>query len=484
MSHRPLLLCLSILLCWLPLGAAASGFASLAALEKEGYLVGAEARLLPIGAEPGRTLGSIAPSLELSPASVTKVYTAAAALDKLGPQHRFTTRLVSLARPDANGVLAGDLIFEGGGDPALTSEDLWRLTQRLYQAGVREVSGQLVISQWRFGPVECLTTDRCRARNSSDNAYSALLSSAGVNYGSWCVDVAPGSLAGQRARITSCDSKVRLPRIDNSVKTLLPNSGTELSARRDSDAAGEVLRVSGQISMNAYPRQLYRASADPAAQAGELLLDMLTQSGIAVRDGYATSTSRPPSGAGQLAAVDGKPLQELLLRTLNYSNNFMADMLALSLVDTSRPELAQAGAAVSAFARGLPGHGPLTLDSGSGLTTSNRTTAAGANVMLESMFQRSSLFPSFVAGLQSPENGVMRFIRRGSSTFQRNVMIKTGTLNQPVAVRAMTGYFRTRSNHWGVFTVMVNGTASTPYLSWSKVLDHVAADMEPLIESN
>lgn len=484
MSLRPLLLCFVILLCWLPLGAAAGGFSALGALEKEGYRVGAEARLLASGGDSGSTLGSIAPSRELSPASVTKAYTAAAALDRLGPQHRFTTRLVSLARPDANGILMGDLVFDGGGDPALTTEDLWRLTQRLHQAGVRQVSGQLVISQWRFGPVECLTVDRCSARDSVSNAYSALLSSAGVNYGSWCVDVAPASQAGQPARVTSCDSKVRLPRIDSSVQTRPADSGTELSARRDRDASGEVLHVSGQISTNAYPRQLYRASADPAAQAGELLLDMLTQSGIAVRDGYATSTSRPPSGAHQLAAVDGKPLQELLLRTLNYSNNFMADVLALNLVDTSRPDLAQAGAVVSAFAQSLPGHGPLTLDSGSGLTTSNRITAAGANVMLESMFRRPSLFPSFVAGLQSPENGVMRFIRRGTPTFQRSVMIKTGTLNQPVAVRAMTGYFRTHSNRWGVFTVLVNGTGSTPYLSWSRVLDSVAADLEPMINAN
>ncbi|MGO2132455.1 MAG: D-alanyl-D-alanine carboxypeptidase/D-alanyl-D-alanine endopeptidase [Halomonas sp.] len=482
MPFRMLLLCFFLLL-WLPTGAVASGFPSLTTLQGEGFQVGAEARLLAVGNEPGRTLGSMSPSRELSPASVTKVYTAAAALDKLGPQHRFTTRLVSQAKPDANGVLMADLVFDGGGDPGLTSEDLWRLAQRLYEAGVRQVNGQLIISQWRFGPVKCLTTDRCRVVERSDNAYSALLSSAGVNYGSWCVAVAPRQ-AGQPARVTGCDSKIALPRIENNVTTQPANSGTELSARRVSDADGDVLRVSGKISTNAYPRQIYRASSDPAAQTGELLLDMLIQSGISVRDGYATTTQRPAGGSHQLAAVDGKPLQEELLRMLNYSNNFMADVLALNLVDSPRPDLAQAGAAVGAFAGSLPGHGPLTLDSGSGLTTTNRITAAGANVLLESMYQRPSLFPGLVAGLQSPENGVMRFIRRGSPDFQRSVMIKTGTLNQPVAVRAMTGYFRTRSNRWGVFTVLVNGTASTPYLSWSRVIDSIAADLEPMINAN
>ena len=185
-----------------------------------------------------------------------------------------------------------------------------------------------------------------------------------------------------------------------------------------------------------------------------------------------------------LAEVEGKPLQELLLRVMNYSNNFMADMLALNLVETPRADLHLGGAAIEAFAAGLPDHGPVTLLSGSGLTTENRTSARGANALLESMYFRPSLFPSFVATLQSPGNGVMRFIRRGSPTFQHHVMLKTGTLNQPVAVRAVSGYFRTRSGRWGVFSALVNGTGSTPYLSWSEVLDPLSVDLERMIDSH
>ncbi len=123
-------------------------------------------------------LGSLNPERQLSPASVTKAYMAAALLNRFGPQHRFTSQLVSTA-PVENGVLRGDLVFEGGGDPGLTSEDLWRLVQRLQLAGVEHVDGALVVSQWRFGPVECITTDRCNARTRVANAYSAPLTSAG-----------------------------------------------------------------------------------------------------------------------------------------------------------------------------------------------------------------------------------------------------------------------------------------------------------------
>ena len=98
------------------------------------------------------------------------------------------------------------------------------------------------------------------------------------------------------------------------------------------------------------------------------------------------------------------------------------------------------------------------------------------------MYERASLFPTFVAGMQVPTNGPMHFIRRGSQTFQDHVMVKTGTLNEPVTVRAIAGYFRTESGRWGSFTVLVNGTASTPYLSWRETLPMVSNDLTAMIE--
>lgn len=457
---------------------ALADFSRLAQLQQKGFVISAEARLIDA---PKATLGQINPQALRSPASVTKAYLAAAALSRFGPQHRFTTRLASLAELDDNGVLSGDLIFDGGGDPGLTSEDLWRLVQRLQQAGVREVRGALVVNQWRFGPVQCLTTDRCEARTRVDNSYSAPLSSAGVNFGNWCVNVAPASRSGQAARITHCDGPSSLVRVDNRVITKPDNSGTELSAERVTDANGDLMRISGQISTNARARDIYRGASDSAAQTAQTLHAMLTRAGIAMTDAPRVSAERLPQWTQTLAVVEGKPLQELLLRTMNYSNNYMADVLALTLVETPRAELHQAGQALEGFARGLPGHGSATFESGSGLTTGNRTSAHGVNVMLESMFHETALFPSFVAAFQSPVNGVMRFIRRGPQTFQNNVMIKTGTLNQPFAVRAAAGYFRTASGRWGVFSVLVNGNARTPYLSWSDVLAPLSQDLDAMI---
>ena len=458
-------------------------FTRLSQLEAKGFSISAEARLLDADSGSNPLLGSLNPERQLSPASVTKAYMSAALLNRFGPQHRFTSQLVSTGAVQ-DGVLRGDLVFEGGGDPGLTTEDLWRLVQRLRLAGVDRVDGALVVSQWRFGPVECITTDRCNARTRVTNAYSAPLTSAGVNFGTWCVNVAPAAQPGAPARVGLCDSQDPLIVIDNQVVTRPANSGTEISAERLTDERGDVMRLTGQISINAVARDVYRGAGDAAEKTAQVLLSMLNQSGVSVRDPWRVSASQPPSSAQRLAAVDSQPLQELLLRTMNYSNNYMADVLALNLVETPQAQLRQAGQAIETYVQRLPGHGPITLHSGSGLTTDNRTSAHGVNVMLEDMFRQSALFPSFVASFQSPANGVMRFIRRGSSTFQHNVMLKTGTLNQPFAVRAAAGYFRTAQGRWGVFSVLVNGSGSTPYLSWPEVLDPLSLDLDAMILAN
>ncbi|HEY5657366.1 MAG TPA: D-alanyl-D-alanine carboxypeptidase, partial [Myxococcota bacterium] len=89
-------------------------------------LRGAHIAALVVDRDSGRTLFARNPDRALVPASNLKLLTAAAALNALGPTHRFVTQLLSDAPPDADGAI-GNLYVRGGGDPALTSEDFWRL---------------------------------------------------------------------------------------------------------------------------------------------------------------------------------------------------------------------------------------------------------------------------------------------------------------------------------------------------------------------
>ena len=459
--------------------AQAAGFDNLTRLTDKGFIVSAQARML----DTGETLASVNPDQQLTPASLSKLYIAGAALDRFGPQYRFSTRLRSTGTI-SGGVLTGDLVLEGSGDPALTSEELWRLTEELRFRGIRRVEGRLLISQWRFGPVPCISTDRCNASRRSSNAYDALLSSAASNYASWCVKVMPGAGSQAPARLASCDTTQPTEIFDNQVTTVGAGGKSAINARRTTSNGRDTLVVTGTIAADSQPRSIYRAVSNPALYTGELMRDILARTGITVTGGVDITSTAPPSSAAQLGSVEGKPMQELLTRMLNYSNNFMADQLTLALVGGSQATLRQGGAKLETFASAIPGHGPLTMYSGSGLTSQNRTSVSGLVALLDSMYYRPALFPTFVAGLQAPVNGPMRFIRRGSETFRNHVMVKTGTLNNPVPVRAISGYFRTQSGRWGAFAVMVNGRAAVPYLSWPQVLDPVAEDLTAMIERN
>ena len=106
-------------------------------------VVGAGQGVLVV-AEDGTVLASEAAERAVHPASVTKVATSLALLQKLGPTHRFTTRLLAEGRV-ADGTLHGDLVVEASGDPFLVDEGAFLILRRLHALGLRTVDGRLTV---------------------------------------------------------------------------------------------------------------------------------------------------------------------------------------------------------------------------------------------------------------------------------------------------------------------------------------------------
>ena len=111
--------------------------------------------------ETGKVLFEENANKLLRPASNMKLYTVAAALDRLSPDYRFVTSVYANKRPDKDGVVKGDLIIYGRGDPSFAARfnngDYFKgindLADRIAAAGVKKVKGDLVGDESYFtGP--------------------------------------------------------------------------------------------------------------------------------------------------------------------------------------------------------------------------------------------------------------------------------------------------------------------------------------------
>ncbi|MDV7141985.1 D-alanyl-D-alanine carboxypeptidase [Tropicimonas sp. TH_r6] len=94
-------------------------------------------------AETGEMLEGMNPELPLPPASVAKALTALYGMERLGADHRFATRLVATGPVEA-GVLKGDLVLVGSGDPTLDTDRLAELASQLKASGISKVEGDFL----------------------------------------------------------------------------------------------------------------------------------------------------------------------------------------------------------------------------------------------------------------------------------------------------------------------------------------------------
>jgi D-alanyl-D-alanine carboxypeptidase/D-alanyl-D-alanine-endopeptidase (penicillin-binding protein 4) len=427
----------------------------------------------------------------LTPASLTKLATAAAALQAWPADKAFRTRLLSEA-PLRDGQLAGDLILQGGGDPSLDDHSLWTLAAQLKGAGVNAVGGKLIVNPAPFGIVACEIKDRCEALQRSDTAYDAPLASIGVDFGNWCVDVRPTS-PGNVALVRGCGvTQLPVP-VEGSIKTVREGAKQTFWVERMTTPNGDKLRVGGDIPVGG-GQQLMRAMSDPARGAGLLFMETLREIGINVAGPMVVSEKPFAANASLLAQIEGPSLREQLNRMLRFSNNYIADVLTLDLAasvyEQPPAQLSTAGRVLSDFVaheqhsarRSAPGSPPLF--SGSGLTPENQLSANELVNLLASQYRDTRHFPAFYGGLVVPRDAPFAFLRNGSQGWLDRVALKTGTMDDPHSVCGIAGYLRKRDGGWIAFAMIVNGGPGMKHVPLYKAMEAMRTDMDELLARN
>ncbi len=402
----------------------------------------------------GHTLG-------LKPASVAKVLTAATALDLLGPAHVFTTRLTARGTLDAQGVLEGDLVVHGTGDPCISgrffdgkaTHILERLAEATREAGIRRVTGQVVLDD---GPFDREYLHASWKDADLERWYAAPV--AGLAFNDGCADVVirGGTRVGQPATIR-VPSTLGAWKLENRVKTTAKGSTRVNGLWVKHETA---LRVSGSIPTKT-EYSFCKPVPDPLLFLGSTFVSCLERHGVRVDEGTRAARDDADRRPGRLAIAQyGTPLGRSLGVMNKRSHNFTACLLhkACGAIFSGYGTWDSGREAVSAMLarRGLDAQGKTQIVDGSGLSHDNRTTAATLALLLAGYEHDLQRGPLLYASLAEPgEDGTLRK-RRYSKRVRGRLHAKTGTI---AGVRALAGYLDGVDGHPGyAFAILLNTT--------------------------
>lgn len=387
-----------------------------------------------------------------NPASNMKLLTTAAALRYLGPNYHFRTRVYHDG-DFKNGRIDGDLYVVGGGDPLLTTENLFGMVNDLAMRGLREVRGDIVVDESFFdGVIEGPGWEQ----ETSDFAYAAPIAALSVNFNSVELRVRPGESRRRPVR-WEIWPPVSSVTVENNAKTRGAHSRSRLwVGTSKTEDNGVVISLRGSMHLGESHRVYRRRIHDPARFAGEAFKAVMQMRGIRVR-GKLRVGVLPKSKVEHLSTHVSKPLAELVSTLNKYSNNFMAEMILKTTAAEieGKPGTWQKGSQILTQLLsdvGVP-EKSYVVKNGSGLNDVNRITPEQITFLLSRMYRQVELGPEFVSSLAVA--GVSGTIneRFENTPASHRLRAKTGTLS---GVSALSGYVSDQSNEVIAFSIMMN----------------------------
>jgi len=404
-------------------------------------------------------------------ASNAKLFTAAMALQELGPDLRIRTSLYGSARPDADGVLAGDLVLFGRGDPTLMRpwhdgpfqpDPLEALAIQLRAQGVRTVQGDLVgddsfFAEPPYGPGWEWEDLRF--------GYGAEATALTMHHNVVDLWVYPAPAAGRPCFLFAQPGQDLIPlRNDTSTGA----AGSEPGIRAERLPGEQSIRVTGSLPLGADPVRLAVTVHDSALWSAGLLRRALARHDIQllgqVRSVHFQDRGVPldPARMVELGHLDSPPLLEILRELLKNSDNLYAQLTLLQAGARRSGGTGTVHQGLLAMAAWMARAGlkpeDTVLEEGSGLSRKNLVKPGGLIELLVTMDRQPEaaaflgLLP--IAGV----DGSLRHRMEGGAA-QGNLRAKTGTLRN---TRALSGYVTSAGGERLAFALMLNNDHEEP----------------------
>ena len=391
------------------------------------------------------------PSVARNPASVMKLVTTLAGLQLLGPGFQWKTSVYADG-PIQEGRLDGNLYFEGGGDPFLVTEKLWRLLGTLRAMGLREVAGDLVVDNRYF---ESPQIDPGAFDRRPYRSYNAVPSALTVNFKSTHFNFWPDRDAGRvNVTLDPPSSRIevhnRLELVSGSCEGRQHQIGLKVVPGESRDS----IRFWGKYPVACGRFSLQRSLTQSSTHALGVIEALWRDLGGAIDGGLREGDV--PESARRLTVWTSESLADHITGMNKFSNNIMTRQLLLTIAaerDAGPGTVAGGRRAVSAWLASL-GLDPSTVfvDNGSGLSRDARASAATIGQLLL-MAYRNPLMPEFISSL--PLSGVDGTLRRRfeQSPLAGHLHLKTGLLDH---VRSIAGYVVARSGRTYVVAMLQN----------------------------
>ena len=387
--------------------------------------IGAAGPLLAVGADRA-----------MNPASTIKLVTTYAGLELLGPAYTWATEAYITGTVN-DGVLTGDLLLRGRGDPKITLEDFWLLLRSLRARGLREIRGDLVLDRSYFSAAEY---DPARFDDQPTRPYNTGPDALLVNFKAVRLQFLP-DLETRTVRLVAEPQLPQVQVVNNLVfdatglcgdwveKIKLDAQGNAETARLAFNGVypancGEQVRHFSVLGHSQYVLALFR----------ELWRELGGTLAGAVRDATLGTDAR------LVTTLQSPSLSETVRDINKFSNNVMARQLFLTLGAVVGGAPAAPGKSVQVVRQWLAAKGlsfpELALENGSGLSRAERITARNLGQLLLTAF-KSPVMPELIASLPVVAvDGTMKKRLWGAQVAGR-AHIKTGSLS---GVRAIAGY--------------------------------------------
>lgn len=395
------------------------------------------------------------------PASNMKLATMATAVTQLGVDYRWTTT-VAARGAEINGVLDGDLLVIGRGDPSVSDSaqgdamlPLRQIADSLYATGLRRVTGRLLATGDAFpGP----TIGFGWSWSDLDDVDGAAVDELLFNDGFGTLHVSAGDAVGDVPTVRTAPAST-YPAVRVTARTVAPSDTAALahdSLRVVMDSVLGVFDLQGAIAVGD-SAVLPVPFADPDEAYLAALREALWNRGIVVDGGLADSTATVDT----LVRVQSPTLGELLADVLKPSQNQMAEMVfrTIGMVETGigRADSAARVVGDQLVAWGAQPDGFVIRD-GSGLARYDYLTPETVVHILDAM-RESSDSTIFRGAL--PMAGVDGTLenRMVGTPAQGNVRAKTGSLSN---TRSLSGYVTTADGRQLLFSVLVNSYSAKP----------------------